>query len=895
MQLKGITEPPSTSFAITTSAKFIAAGYGSKGNIVVLPVAYEQYKRTDAPHTISAHGGELTDLAFSPFDDGVLATSGKDNTLKIWNIPAEGLASSLSTPVQEIKEVDGGALCVRWHPSASNVLAMTTKNKLAIVDVKNGTEKYAFKVEGYGKDLLSVAWNYNGSKVAVLGKHGVISVFDPREAKEDVLAQATKLTTVSKPQHVFFLGNHTTTTSGLGEFVAVVGIDKMQRQSLHFFNTNDLSKPIASHSLSLSTGFALPLYDAETEMLLLTARGSQSLTLFDVAIDKKGPAFVQTHQFATANQFKGVCLMPKRTANINQSEIIRLQLLGTDSIEPHGVRVPRKMHGFHAELYPPTAHVQAAMTGEEWMAGSNKNPLLEAIEKISIHSADASEVASPSSSPSSVSSPVEEVKSPTYVKSTTRSVLDSKFAQSIYRHATGHEPNSQHLTWYDLQLSESMPLNLNLSANNKFIALPWKTGGGSAVAILDANKPGRAIHKEVKCVRGHKSQVIGFELNKYDEGLLATASPEGTVRVVRLPEGGLKADIESCEVEFVVDGKVSFVRWHPYVADVLVVGNSGYDGHQVHFYDVKEQSEKLVLTTEDWAYDISFGIDGKLVALACKDKKVRIMDPRENKLVGEFSPAETDKDARVLFVSPSRLVTLGMASGGRRSFSLWDMSDLSKPLVQEELPRNNYATLPNFDYDTNILNIANNGGSQLHQYQIKDEAPYYEALTMYQSPMDVVGQVFLHKTTCDVKKVEIGHSLKLSKDKIVPVTWKVPRKRVEFFQDDLFPPTRANKPLCSAKAWFDGENGVWEMIDLRPSDMTPLSEAPAEEKTELQKRYDAHLASKEAVKPKSFMGHTDAEQVKDHFRQVAQVMPTRNRWDAQPDTSKEDVAEDEWD
>lgn len=38
----------------------------------------------------------------------------------------------------------------------------------------------------------------------------------------------------------------------------------------------------------------------------------------------------------------------------------------------------------------------------------------------------------------------------------------------------------------------------------------------------------------------------------------------------------------------------------------------------------------------------------------------------------------------------------------------------------------------------------------------------------------------------DVKNVRLATAYKLSEDVVTPIYWTVPRKRKEFFQDDLF-------------------------------------------------------------------------------------------------------------
>src|SRR5690554_738796 len=77
---------------------------------------------------------------------------------------------------------------------------------------------------------------------------------------------------------------------------------------------------------------------------------------------------------------------------------------------------------------------------------------------------------------------------------------------------------------------------------------------------------------------------------------------------------------------------------------------------------------------------------------------------------------------------------------------------------------------------------------------------------------------------------------------------------MEFFQDDIFPPTRdTSKPAVEAAEWFNGQSPEPSTIDLCPPGMQRLSQAPVEKKT---KKYDfntevsrdANRFSKERVK-----------------------------------------------
>eukprot|EP00466_Bigelowiella_natans_P017095 jgi/Bigna1/84619/fgenesh1_pg.175_\ len=64
--------------------------------------------------------------------------------------------------------------------------------------------------------------------------------------------------------------------------------------------------------------------------------------------------------------------------------------------------------------------------------------------------------------------------------------------------------------------------------------------------------------------------------------------------------------------------------------------------------------------------------------------------------------------------------------------------------------------------------------------------------------------------------------------------------------------------------------------------MVPLSEAPEEKLTERQMKYQQRKEEAKAPKAKGFLGHESDGEVRQHFKQLAQLMDTNsNPWDAQ--------------
>ncbi len=176
-------------------------------------------------------------------------------------------------------------------------------------------------------------------------------------------------------------------------------------------------------------------------------------------------------------------------------------------------------------------------------------------------------------------------------------------------------------------------------------------------------------------------------------------------------------------------------------------------------------------------------------------------------------------------------------------------------------------------------------------------APYIDQLNEWMTQSDMIGWAFFPKTVCDVKKVEIARCLKLTKDSVVPVSFTVPRKRMEFFQDDIFVATRAPEAWYTSDEWFSAAQKEQTFVTMQPAGMIELSKAPKEELTEAQKKYQNNLEAMAKAKEqqiKGATGHTNSQQVQKYFSAVATTMPTKNRWDAAVDNSRTDVDDSEW-
>jgi len=305
----------------------------------------------------------------------------------------------------------------------------------------------------------------------------------------------------------------------------------------------------------------------------------------------------------------------------------------------------------------------------------------------------------------------------------------------------------------------------------------------------------------------------------------------------------------------------------------------------VQVWDVRGGTEKSCIEGfhADSIIDIQFDPYGHLIATTSKDGKVRVLDVRAQTTIAVMEVKECLRDTQVIWVSRNLLLVIGTGKGSRRSLSMWDIATQTC-LKTHDHDMNSATYLPYYDRSIGILWTANNGGMSIDIWEISKEAPFIEHMRTHTSLTLVAAFAFLPKRAgVNVKAVQIAKSFKLVEDKVVPMTWTVPRKRLQYFQDDLFLEVWDGKPICTGTEWWDGQHPNGRdptLVSLKPNGMENLSTAPEEELTAREQKYLANLAKDNAPKAKGALGHENAEQVSAYFTEVAKDMPKTNRFDA---------------
>uniref|UniRef100_A0A8C6KGN9 Coronin n=1 Tax=Nothobranchius furzeri TaxID=105023 RepID=A0A8C6KGN9_NOTFU len=758
----------------------------------------------------------VTDMDFSPFDAGLLATCSADEMVKLWHL-CDPEQEQPSSPEVTLRPGQGRLELLHFHPTSSGLLAVGAARSPLIWDTSR---------------------------------------------QDAPLAGDCKIST----QSCFTVCLCPT----LCLYIRVMPLYSFLLQSAKSLQNNKDSRILwAKDDLLVTTGFDM----------------------------------VRIHCL-TDNSTRGVAMVPKTALDVMSCEVMRVLQLTNSCIVPISYQVPRKE--FHEDLYPDTVGTTPAMSAEEWWQGGNQQ-----VEKVSLHpdkrpkpprgcstssspltTPSSSSSAAPSRSPSSTSglssgfvpSPSQSSKN---IQSLLGRILSLMFVvsgtASKFRHIQGVVMHR------DTHITNIRNLNLTtpgecdgFCVNSQRVAVPLAISGGQ-IAVFERSEPGRLPDTALPTIQ-NSVNVADMCWDPFDPHTLAVAGEDAKIRVWRVPKGGLKETIT--DPELIVQGhteKIYSIKYHPLASGLLV--SSSYD-LTVRLWNLETGEQVRLLTGhQDQVFGMAWSPDGKLLATVCKDGKVRIYDPRKSTApVQEGAGPEGHRGARVVWVCEGKyLLVSGFDSRSERGVYLFSAEALSSGPIASTFVNVSPSTLiPFYDPDTRVVILTGKGDTRVYVYELVPEDPYFIECSSFNSSEPHKGLVFLPKTECNVRDVEIAVGLMLTKTSIEPVAFRVPRVKKEFFQDDVYTDTAVWwEPALAASAWLSGSNGQHRKISLKPKDMTPVSEAPKEAPVRKYLPSSVYLEEK-----------TD-EQKKDELLS-AMVAKLGNMDDPLPQESFEGVDEDEW-
>lgn len=383
---------------------------------------------------------------------------------------------------------------------------------------------------------------------------------------------------------------------------------------------------------------------------------------------------------------------------------------------------------------------------------------------------------------------------------------------SKFRHVYGQALKREQC--YDnIRVSKSSWDSTFCAVNPKFLAIIVESAGGGAFIVLPHNKVGR-IAADHALVGGHKGPVLDIAWCPHNDNVIASGSEDCVVKVWQIPDGGLSRTLTEPVVDLVYhQRRVGLVLWHPSALNVLLTAGSD---NLIVVWNVGT-GEVLVRMDchPDTIYSACWNWDGSQLVTTCKDKKIRILNPRNGEVLNEALAHEGSKATRAIFLRHGLIFTTGFNRSSERQYSLRAPDALGDPIVMVDLDTSNGVMFPLYDPDTNLIYLCGKGDSVIRYFEVTPEQPFVHYINQFQTPDSQRAIGMMPKRGCDVSTCEVARFYRLNNSGLCQViSMTVPRKS-ELFQEDLYPDTLADEASISAEDWIGGADADPQLISLK--------------------------------------------------------------------------------
>ena len=238
-------------------------------------------------------------------------------------------------------------------------------------------------------------------------------------------------------------------------------------------------------------------------------------------------------------------------------------------------------------------------------------------------------------------------------------------------------------------------INVSDQPKQRYISVNWNASGGGAFAILPLPSPFNALPFNlpyklpdiIPLARSHTAPVLDTDWSPHNDSIVASGGEDGKVMIWKVEqstfEGWGQEHWEPCDFDPVarIDAsprKIGQVLFHPSASNVLA---SASGEHTVKLWDLANtEAPKSVLSGHnDAIQSLAFDPSGTLLATTCRDRKLRLFDPR----VGGEAVRITDghggiKGARIAWMGDTgKFATTGFSKMSDRQVSIWEAGGLS--------------------------------------------------------------------------------------------------------------------------------------------------------------------------------------------------------------------------
>ncbi|BGP16134.1 hypothetical protein JCM10213v2_004128 [Rhodosporidiobolus nylandii] len=366
------------------------------------------------------------------------------------------------------------------------------------------------------------------------------------------------------------------------------------------------------------------------------------------------------------------------------------------------------------------------------------------------------------------------------------------------------------------------------------------SGPGGRLAVHPLAQKGRLSTHVPALQTG--AVVVDFEVDPFGGEKVFVAGDDGAIRVFELPDvaEGWEKKVEEAQGKVLSDSRmdrISTLAHHPAAKDLLLSVSDDHGKPTVRLWNVETGTIVAeAALPKGGVSSVAWSPDGILLAVATKNKQLHVLDPRKPSSLISTASHDSIRPVRLAWAPESHLISTGFNRSASRELILYSLAGGKLAQAGKQTLDISPAPLfPFYDLDTRVLLLYSRGERSCLAFEVDlaeaSKTPFSK-LPSFEHGTLQSAFAFGPKTKVDVKAVEVLHALRLTPSEIQSVSFTIPRAKAEYFQNDIYVPTRnTEKPTMSVEDYVAGKDKPLELVDLRPQGMQLLSEAPVQQKT----------------------------------------------------------------
>ncbi|XP_049851927.1 coronin-A-like [Schistocerca gregaria] len=309
---------------------------------------------------------------------------------------------------------------------------------------------------------------------------------------------------------------------------------------------------------------------------------------------------------------------------------------------------------------------------------------------------------------------------------------------SKYRHIYG---TTKSKSGYDCVKPRSARDANLIKVNSTMVAVQWDTPGYGALLVLPArdqptsepSKKEQRLPSNPPLLEPHTSFIQDFDFSPFEDSLLAT-SDGNCIRLWQIPCEGIQKTVREPNVEIKnSDGKILGIQFHQTSKNLML---STHHNHDIKIFDIDHDSASILCNSghQDIVQRTSWDWYGALLATSCRDKNLRIIDPRNNQITHCVLAHESIKGFTLTWLGQrDQIATVGFSKDGRRQLSAWDVRSFSKPLASLNIGAGSGMVTPCHDPTTDVIFLLGKGDTYISYYVIEDTSPFLSYLSEFKT------------------------------------------------------------------------------------------------------------------------------------------------------------------